>query len=394
MNVPRDSHNLVLLNNGKVLAIGGYKEQSCELFDPATETWTMIDSIPTFRYSGHTVTKLIDGRILVAGGMYVDTTSWEIVFLNNIDIYNPSTQKWVEGTPMNIKRSDHTATLLNDGKVLITGGWNNNLETDECEIYNPLNDSWSIVSHMLEKRESHAATLLNNGNVFVSGGNPIAPWLKSSEVYDVNTNQWFSSADMLAYRTNHKIFYLSKINKLLILGGDVLPPVPTTEDTWEIYNPDSLVPICKESFPINQFLIDNSVQLLNGNIFVAGNEEYEVPPGGLPFRWPSKRSWIFDVVTNVSEDNFRHIEDFRLEQSYPNPFNPATTISFYLPLGAEVLLEVYNVLGEKIKTLINEYRSVGRYTETFNGAGLPSGIYIYRLTSGNFTDSKKLILMK
>jgi len=99
------------------------------------------------------------------------------------------------------------------------------------------------------------------------------------------------------------------------------------------------------------------------------------------------------IVTSI-EERIELPKSYQLSQNYPNPFNLATNISFYLPQGSEVLLEVYNVLGEKIKTLINEYRSAGRYTETFNGAGLPSGIYIYRLTSGNFTASKKLILMK
>ncbi len=102
-----------------------------------------------------------------------------------------------------------------------------------------------------------------------------------------------------------------------------------------------------------------------------------------------------DTSTIVGiEEEIEIPQKFLLSQNYPNPFNPVTNISFYLPLGSEVLLEVYNVLGEKVKTLVNEYRSAGRYTEIFNGAGLPSGIYIYRLTSGNFTASKKLILMK
>lgn len=400
MNVPRALHNLVLLSTGKVLAIAGLKERSCEIFNPVTETWSMTDSIPTFRYFGQSVTTLTDGKVLVAGGMFVDTVSWNIVVLNNLDIYNPQTAKWTEAAHLNLRRYGHTATLLDDGRVLVTGGTTENLQTEECEIYDPSNNTWTVSSSMLEKRWDHSAILLNNGNVFVSGGNPIFPWLKSCEVYDLNTNQWFSVADMLAYRTGHRIYYLTKIDKLLILGGDAQPV--TTEDTWEIYDPISLVPLYEEPFPINQFLVDNNVQLVNGDIFVSGNEEYEVPPGGLPYRWPSKRSWIFDVVTNVAEDNNHHIEDFLLEQNYPNPFNPATTISYTLHSYVNVELKVYDVLGNEIETLVNMRQPAGTYHINFDASGSSTGIYYYRLTISNdglsagktFQQTKKMVLIR
>jgi len=250
MNIPRAHHNLVLLNSGKVLAIGGWREQSCELYDPVTETWTMTDSIPAFRSFGQSITTLKDGKILVTGGDYIDTVLWDVVYLDNLDIYDPNTDKWSIGAPMKISRSWHTATLLNDGRMLVAGGYNDSLEINECEIYDPQNNTWVTVSPMMVKRHTHAAILLNNGNVFVSGRSSLAPWSKSCEVYNVDENQWSSVADMWEYRSRHSIYYLTGINKLLILGGDNLPP--TDADTWEIYDPDKLLPVYMESFPINQ----------------------------------------------------------------------------------------------------------------------------------------------
>ncbi|MCF8393776.1 MAG: hypothetical protein K9H06_07735, partial [Melioribacteraceae bacterium] len=269
MNVPRVSHALILVNTGKVLAIGGYKEQSCELFDPVSETWSMTDSIPTFRWFNPSVTELANGNILVTGGGYIDTTTWDDYILSNAEIYNIATESWGIATPMNIKRKNHSATLLLDGRVLITGGFNKDLELDDCEIYNPDDNTWTQVAPLSEARNMHSAILLKNGNVFVSGGN-----LKSCEVYDVNENQWFSVDDMLAYRTGHKIYYISKIDKLFILGG---------EANWEIYDPINLTPVYKGSFPTNIFLRDNNLQMSNENIFVAGGEEYEIPDDGLPY---------------------------------------------------------------------------------------------------------------
>jgi hypothetical protein len=85
---------------------------------------------------------------------------------------------------------------------------------------------------------------------------------------------------------------------------------------------------------------------------------------------------------------------FELSQNYPNPFNPTTTVNFALPTSGYTKLVVYNALGESMKTLLNEYKSAGSYSIDFNALDLPSGLYFYTLTSGNFTQTKKMILMK
>jgi hypothetical protein len=96
--------------------------------------------------------------------------------------------------------------------------------------------------------------------------------------------------------------------------------------------------------------------------------------------------------------------NFSLEQNYPNPFNPSTTISFNIPensalgnAGSTVKntsLEVYDILGKKVKTLFNEYLPPGTYKTNFNAESLVSGIYFYRLTQGNYTITKSMLLLK
>jgi len=106
--------------------------------------------------------------------------------------------------------------------------------------------------------------------------------------------------------------------------------------------------------------------------------------------------------SNVVEINLSLSTEFYLNQNYPNPFNPATTIKYTIPEndgGAplDVKLIVYDVLGREITTLVNEKQRAGSYEATFNagsGDGLPSGIYFYKLTAGNFSEVKKMILMK
>ena len=87
-------------------------------------------------------------------------------------------------------------------------------------------------------------------------------------------------------------------------------------------------------------------------------------------------------------------QKFSLEQNFPNPFNPTTTISFDLPERSKVQLRIYNILGEEVKDLINEERNAGHYEYHWNASGLASGVYFYRLKAGNFVETKKLILLR
>jgi hypothetical protein len=85
---------------------------------------------------------------------------------------------------------------------------------------------------------------------------------------------------------------------------------------------------------------------------------------------------------------------FSLAQNYPNPFNPTTTIQFSLPQAGNVALKIYNVLGEEVKTLVNEFRQEGKHSVQFNANNLASGIYLYRIQAGSFVETKKMILIK
>jgi hypothetical protein len=92
--------------------------------------------------------------------------------------------------------------------------------------------------------------------------------------------------------------------------------------------------------------------------------------------------------------NLNIVSDYKLEQNYPNPFNPTTKIMYKLPKEGMVSLKIYDMLGREVKTLVNEHKNAGSYNIEFNANHLTSGIYFYRLTSGNFTQVKKLILIK
>jgi photosystem II stability/assembly factor-like uncharacterized protein len=102
----------------------------------------------------------------------------------------------------------------------------------------------------------------------------------------------------------------------------------------------------------------------------------------------------YGFVTSMASDESGVSGSYRLFQNYPNPFNPSTTISFSLQARTFVSLKVFDVMGREVATLASEELSAGSFTRRWNAAGMPSGIYFYRLQAGAFTETKRLILLK
>jgi hypothetical protein len=116
------------------------------------------------------------------------------------------------------------------------------------------------------------------------------------------------------------------------------------------------------------------------------------------------------VITNVEEEKDKivnHPREFILEQNYPNPFNPVTKIKFTIatpPSSSPLIkgrnevcfvsLKVYDVLGKEVATLVNEEKPAGKYEVEFNANGLSSGVYFYKITAGNFSQTRKMILLR
>ncbi len=179
-----DNLTATLLANGKVLVAGGYIcSLSCvgintsELYDPATNLWTLTGSLVDGRYS-HTATLLPNGKVLVAGG-YTNS-----VVLNTAELYDPSTGLWTKTTSLTNGRYSHTATRLPNGKVLVAGGFNNSAVLVSAELYDPSTALWTQTSSLANARTSHTASLLANGKVLVVGGsNATGQALSSAELF-------------------------------------------------------------------------------------------------------------------------------------------------------------------------------------------------------------------
>lgn len=99
-------------------------------------------------------------------------------------------------------------------------------------------------------------------------------------------------------------------------------------------------------------------------------------------------------ITTSVENNNETPKDFQLMQNHPNPFNPSTTIRYTIPVESAIQIKIYNVMGMEIETLLNRKQSAGYYNLTFDASNLPSGVYFYTIRANNYTDTKKMILLK
>jgi len=124
--------------------------------------------------------------------------------------------------------------------------------------------------------------------------------------------------------------------------------------------------------------------------------EYQ-PPAGHPKCLVEGKVYVPDilqVITAIHERSKNSPNQFKLAQNFPNPFNPATQIAYYLPIGTSVRLTVYDVSGRQVSELVNGFQTAGHHMVTFDATNLPGGVYFYRLEALDFSHTRKMVLLK
>jgi deoxycytidylate deaminase len=230
MNTARGNPVATLLSNGKVLITGGFNSgagsgaflSSAEIYDPSKKTFTASSSAMSYPRRGHTATLLLNGTVLVTGGCTNSDTN--AVYcdqrLSSADIYDPSTDKFTATGAMTHARMDHTATLLPNGNVLITGGTDGTSNLSTAEIYNPQTGTFTATGPMTIGRTQHTANVLPNGKVLIAGGySSQNQYLSSAETFDPQAGTFTAvSSSMSTPRFQHTATALSD-GRILLAGG-------------------------------------------------------------------------------------------------------------------------------------------------------------------------------
>lgn len=271
--------------------------------------------------------------------------------------------------------SDGGSTWYNDGSALrkytiqtivvfdnvLFAASPNNIDDDSYVFRSTnLGNSWELKKTGLPKTRIMSLAI-NKSKLFAA--------TSDSGVYFSSDqgNSWISRNIGLSNLRAQKIFFVK--DNLLVSTWGGLYISNNFGESWNSFN-DGL-----ENIVANSFTIDDS------NIYVGTNF------GGV---YKRKISEIITHIKSVLPTTYK------LEQNYPNPFNPETTIEYQLPTPGLVTLTVYDLLGREVATLVNEFKNAGSYNYQFSilNYQLASGVYFYRLQSGSYSETKKLVLVK
>ncbi|WP_434388703.1 Kelch repeat-containing protein [Melittangium boletus] len=222
-------HQAVLLDSGKVLVAGGFSPMT-ELYDPAAGTWSRTgDALASHR--DHSMTKLADGQVLIAGGGTCPITG------ATAELYVPASGRWKPTGSLLTNRTHHAAVRLASGRVLVVGGEHSATGAllASAELYDPATGTWSATGSLGTAREDATATLLPSGRVLVVGGMGAGGFLRSAELYDPATGTWSATAALGAPRRLHTATLLPTGRVLVIGGGQDL----AASASAELYDPTS-----------------------------------------------------------------------------------------------------------------------------------------------------------
>jgi N-acetylneuraminic acid mutarotase len=242
----RNYFSATLLNNGLVLVVGGtyrgtfvqYGLTSAELYNPATATFSTTGSLNTGRY-GHTATLLNNGKVLIAGGTNNSTR------LSSAELYDPTTGTFTVTGSLSCA-CGYSATLLANGMVLFLGGFDGSNAVTSAELYDPASGKFVPTGNLNVARAGPSSTLLGNGKVLVAGGvyytgvipyTAVAHYLASAELYDPSTGTFTLTGSLHTARDGQSATVLKDGNVLLAAGQNDNTQNYGYLSSAELYNP-------------------------------------------------------------------------------------------------------------------------------------------------------------
>jgi hypothetical protein len=222
-------------------------------------------------------------------------------------------------------------------------------------------------------------------------------------------NQFYFTNDNIRFSHQHGIRRLTNGNIILYDNGNYHTPTFSRAAEYtinEINYTATLVWQFRNTPDYYGFSMGFAQRLPNGNTLISWGSTSptltEVRPNGtkaLQMTFPSGvytyRAFKYDWnLVSINQDPDITVRSFSLSQNYPNPFNPSTNINFSIPVKSFVKLAVYDALGREVDILANDIFTAGSYSVNFNASKFTSGIYFYKITADNYTETRKMMLVK
>jgi N-acetylneuraminic acid mutarotase len=379
---------------GNFTSAGGVSANRVARFNTQTNTWSTLGTGSSNGVSGNVNALAVVGNEVVVGGFFTLAGG---VIANRVARFNTQTNTWSSlGTGSSNGVSGFVNALAVVGNEVVVGGvftLAGGVIANRVARFNTQTNTWSTLgTDSSNGVDDWVYALAVVGNEVVVGGNfTLAGGVIANRVarFNTQTNTWSSLGTGSSNGVNDVVRALAVVGDEVFVGGNFtlaggvivyrVARFNTQTNTWSLLGTGS-------SNGVNDWVYALAVV---GNEVVVGGGFTEA--GGVSAnrvaRWNSGTSRVEQLSPTAPKT-------FLLEQNYPNPFNPSTTIRYQLPVASEVKLEVYDVLGKKIATLVNERQSAGSYQVVWNASGLSSGTYFYRLQAGTFVETKKMIMVK
>lgn len=372
-----------------IYIIGGYDEQlpnsssskysdSIRVYYPGSGTWGTSIKMVEPRYG--LIAANYNDSLIYFGGVKANKPN-----SNSIEVWNGKTPAYIYKTNSDVDRDFGTGQIFGDSLFLFGG--NNSLIN--FNYYSKINiQTGNTVTNSnfnLQPAITNQASGFANNYIYLFGG--IQGGLLSKFIFKFELSS--NTLSLLNVRLNKPrsfcdVVYLDN-EQYYIIGGidenNVLSEVDIFDaGKLQINSGPSLNYSRKELTAVKY---QNSIYVFGG---IDNNNQ------------PVKEIEKLDVVTVIDQRENSIIADYRLYNNYPNPFNPSTIIKYSVPKESFVTIKIYNIIGEEIKTLVNENKAPGVYEIIFDsykdGNSLPSGIYLYNLQVAGFSQTKKMMLLK
>jgi N-acetylneuraminic acid mutarotase len=390
--------------NGKVFICGGANSTSvptkvCRWYNIASNTYEPADSLPRPRWGGKLV-RVRDSLYLVGSVDSSFTTPDGLIFK-----YSLNQNLWVMKDTMNTPFViEPAACVINDSLILTIGGSTNAFAgtTNRCRIYNPRTDKWTtlLTPYPSNVSTAHAEYSDDDTVVVVLGGYNAG---SLSTIYSGHVQLDDDSTQITWELYGSTIFDSlfgtgvyrvagAKWNNYMLFGpamngstaSNMIFGLRFADSTWSTFLPKTIDTVgnistygVKPGTDTNYFFIFGGFK--NPNV-VSSAQMYT-------FATPPPPIGIINLGGNIPKV-------FELKQNYPNPFNPVTHFEFRIARSGFASLKIYDILGREIAVLVNEKLNPGTYKAEWNASSFPSGVYFYRLSAADFSQTKKMVLIK
>ncbi|MDI7219435.1 Kelch repeat-containing protein [Leptospira santarosai] len=306
MRTRRSNFKSVRLLDGRVLIVGGVTlpvnegenqgvTDQTEIYDPITNSIILGPKLNQAR-ADFTLDLLNDGRVLVVGGRGSDTV------LRSVEIFDPNTMTMNQLGNMNFNRFLHTSTMLNNGKILIIGGLDNSrLTIGTTELFDPNTMNFTQSGNLSVSRMLHTANLLPNNNVIVIGGHkvtdpPYAINTKVMEVFDSGSNLFSSVGNITGFRSGHTSNLISN-DELLLCGGEQIVKGLPILSSCEVYNL-ATYSVVEKGEMLSKRSFHSAHNISNSRMFISSGFKGVDLESGIPNA--SKTSEIYDYTSHRS----------------------------------------------------------------------------------------------